>query len=182
MHQQSKKRSLVKIAKAVGYNEETGFSKLGFALSDLYAAQIPYLCIVQSNYWLRNNLGMNISIFYEDNSPPCLPLEFARFHIRDTVGFDGDLVSTSFKTALSTKLATRSNRYYYINDMEWLRGNFPFSKEEFQSIMLDDSIVKFTRCQDYLDLMTKQGLKINPTIVKDFDIDKILEIVHGSKR
>ncbi len=179
MHHQDK--LLIRTAKKVGYSEDTGFAKLGFVFSDLYASQMPYLCIFNSNRWLSNNLGLNISIFYEDNSPPCIKPEFARFHISSSVGFDGDLIATSFKTALSAKVSSRSRRYYYINDMEWLRGNFAHSKEEFKSIMLDDSIVKFTRCQDYLDTMTGQGINISPVVVPDFDIDRILEIVNVNK-
>lgn len=175
-------KDLLKQAKANGYTKENGFKQVGIVLNDLTGSQVAYLAIARSNKWLKDNLGANISVFYEDAGYPCITPEFARFNIRDTVFFTGDLICTSFKNVLATKNAACSKRYYYINDLEWTRSWFQFNKQQFEEVMLDDNIVKFTRCKDYYNLLTKNGIKVHPTIVQDFDIDQIMEVIRGNSK
>ncbi len=155
-------------------------TQIGFVISNLASAQIPYVCISSSNQWLSNNISANISIFYEDTYVPCIAPEFSRFHIKDTALFKGHLINTSLKTLLSTKNAHRCKRYYYINDLEFIRTNE--YNDVLESIIKDDNIVKFTRCKDYYSYLTNNGWKINDIIVKDFNINKILEIINNNEK
>jgi hypothetical protein len=169
---------LIEIEKT-GFTVDKGFNQIAFVLDNLSAGQIPYCCIYNCNAWLYNNFGLNFSIFYTENSSPCVKPKFARFHVRDTVYFTGTLIATSLSTALAIKNATRAKRYFYVNDPEWLRSHKQITKEDFESIMFDDKIIKFCRSNDYKTQLEILGIKVLPNIVEDFNVSKILEIVNG---
>jgi hypothetical protein len=169
------------VAIATGYDIFNGFKKVGFAIDSLAAGQISFTCVENTNKWLASNFGVNFSIFYEQNALPCVSPQFARFHIRDAIGFEGDLIATSYNTLKSIKGATRSKRYYYINDIEWWRPWFKDSINEIKALSQDDSIVKFCRSQDHRDRLLDMGFEVSPIIVEDFNIDKILEIINENK-
>lgn len=152
------------------------FKQIGFILDSLAAAQIPYLLIKNANDFLDKRFDININIFFEDNFIPCLEPKFARFHIKDAFIFDGVLIATSLSTVLTIKNFTRSKRFFYINDLENLRKTT--SQNDWDNILKDKDIVKFTRCEDYRNELVSQGYDIHPIIVENFDIEKILEVTN----
>ncbi len=155
-----------------GFDLEKGFKMVGFAVDSLSAGQIPYLCVTNINRWLNDHFGVNFSLFYQENSIPCVQPRFARFHLKDTNVFDGVVIATSFATAKSIKDAARSKRYYYINDITFLEKS-----KDLDCVMKNDNIIKFTRSKDYTNLLLDKGYNINPAVIKDFDINEILEII-----
>jgi hypothetical protein len=152
--------------------------KLGFVLDELAPGHLSYVCITECNNWLNKNVGTNISLFYEDITLTCVPVNFARFHVRDSCFFDSNLICTSFRNLISTEHASTAKRFYYINDLEWTRSWFRYTKDQVQKFLNDDSIIKFTRCQDYYDNLKSNGYNIHKKIVKDFDIQSIMEIIN----
>lgn len=173
-------REILKPAKICGYSENNGLGKLGFVIEDLSNGQIPYFCINNANVFLNQSIGIDISIFYENNAFPCVFPRFARYHVTEIVGFTGKLIGTSFKSMLSSLSGHRCDKFFYINELEWEKLNFPYSKEDFQRVMFNDKIVKFTRCKDYFERLTKCGVSVSPIIVEDFNIGKILEVINAS--
>lgn len=156
-----------------------GFESVAFAINSLSANQMSYCCIQNINKWLKENFGVNFSIFYQENAIPCKSLNFARFHIKDCEAFTGDLISTCFGTANSIKNATRSRRYYYISDLEWRRPWFKFSASEVNDVLFNKDIKKFTRSKDYYDELTSMNIEVSDIIVPDFNIEQILEITRN---
>jgi hypothetical protein len=163
--------------KKTGYNN--GFTKLGFVLKDLSASQTAYFCITNSNEWLKNNFGLNVSLFYEEDSQPCVFPRFARFHLKDIFTFSGILIATDFNSVVNLEHIKNSKKFYYIQDLEHTRNNFKHSKEKFDQVMTDQNIIKFCRCSDHQNYFTSLNYKVSNTIVKDFNIDKIMEIINN---
>lgn len=151
-------------------------NKLAFALTELGSGQIPYICISESNQFLNKKTDLDIVIFYEESAVPCVALDFARFHVRDSCYFKGNLICTSLSTIKSTEKAFCAKRFFYINDIiEQIKN-----KEEFDLVMKNKDIVKFTRCGDYYDYLTKLRYELSDIIVKDFDINTILQLMKES--
>jgi hypothetical protein len=178
----NKDNTFLKQAKKNGFSLDDGFRMVGFVLDNLSASQIAHLCVENTNKWLESNFGTNFSVFYEENSMPCIQPCFARFHAKDAMAFYGHLIATSFSTAFSIKDATRSKRYYYINDLEWTRPWFRHNQDDIDKVLNNDEIVKFTRSNDHYKYLTDMGINVIPNIVEDFDINKILEIINGNER
>lgn len=149
---------------------------LGFVVEDLAAGQVPYELIHNSNEFLRKDSEINISLFYMENSFPCLWPQFARFNIKDTVGFKGCLIATSVTTAFAIQKAHRADRYFYIQDLEWLRPWFSETKDQWNTVMSDTSITKFCRSQDHLNQLCENRYQVKG-YVENFNIKNILEIV-----
>jgi hypothetical protein len=156
-------------------------NNIGFILDDIGACQSAYLCIKNSNKFLKENIDTCISIFYSENILPCMNPRFARYHISDCTNFEGHLIATSIQSALICKEVSKSKKYYYINDLEWIRPHFDKNKEELNSILYDNSVIKFTRCEDYKKELKNNGVNVNDKIVKDFDISTILEIINEGR-
>ena len=153
------------------------FDMLGFAIKDLASSQVAYELTYNANEWLRKNYRLNIALFYQEQWLASLAPEFAQYHMSEAVAFSGSLVATSLGTAFAIKNAVRAKRFFYINDLEYLRPNF--NKEQWDDVMNDQSITKFARCNDYVDQLRDFGYEIDSRTVPSFEIDKILEITHG---
>lgn len=148
---------------------------LGFVVEDLAAGQIPYTLIHNSNEFLDRDTDINISLFYMENSFPCLWPRFARFNLKDTMGFCGSLIATSVQTAHAIQQATRADRYFYIQDLEWKRPWFNETKQMWNSVMGDEQVIKIARSNDHYKEFCKSGYRVRG-YVEDFNLEKILEI------
>lgn len=173
------KNKFIKETKKSGYNLNTGFNKIGFVLKDLSAGQIPYICINECNKWLDNNFGTNLTIFCYDHAIPCVPMKFAKYHVKELDFFVGDLIATSIDSTLLINNNTRAKRYYYINDFDWTRPSCNLSKENISKVLYNNNIIKFCRCKDHRDKLKKDGINILDIIVEDFNIKTILEITRN---
>jgi hypothetical protein len=164
-----------------GYERSKSFTKIGFAFDNLGPSQSTYLSIVSSNKWLSKNFDTNISIFFQNQEMPCMPISFARFHIKDCVHFDGNLIASSFDTLQSISKATKSKLYYYIQDVEWERGWFKHSKDDIDNSLRNNSIIKLFRSQDLYDYINNDSFNLPRLIVEDYDINSILEIINDNR-
>ncbi len=154
------------------------FTRLGFIVDDLSSSQINYCLVKNCNNFIENESSINIQLFFEDNFNPCVPPKFARFNVKDAFVFDGHLIATSLKTAKTLKTLYRPRKYFYINDLEYLRKNT--DKKEWNEILKDENIIKFARCNDYIQHLFPY--KIHDKAIVDFHIPSILEIINDSKR
>lgn len=152
--------------------------KIGFVVENLSSGQIPYTLIKSTNKIVENSIDTCIVAFMEENTAPCITPRFARFHIANAFLFDGILIATSLRTASLIQNFTSNKKYYYINDLEYLRKNV--NQDEWRSILSNKDIKKFARCHDHLQELSKDGYDIIGT-VRDFDIDTILKLTDGIK-
>lgn len=175
----SKDKSFSNQARRNGFSATNGFTQVGFVVPSIDANQVAFTCITNCNRWLVNNFGMSFSVFYDKEYAPCIDPLFPRFHLADALGFEGHLIATSMSAALNIKTATKSRRYYYIYDLEWLRRGYTFSKEQTESILANDEIIKFARAKDHVEEIKKAGCTKLHGVVEDFNIEQIMEIING---
>ncbi len=174
------KNELEKEYRKYGYTKEQGFLQLAFVLPNLSSSQASYLCINVCNNIVEKTAALNLSLFFCENSPPCVPIKIARFHLRDACIYTGHLIAIDQETLNAISNFTRAKRYFYIQDLTWLTDS-RFYKKETMDLMKDDSIIKIAKCKDHKDYLLNKGYNIHPIIVEDFDIDAILSIVTNKK-
>lgn len=158
-------------------------NKIGFVVNNLGASQVAYTLIKAVNDAVHNDYRNSICTFVTSLVIPCIDVAFPQFHLREAPQFDGVLIATDFSSALSIKDATRSSRYYYVNDLEWTRSHvFRHKQEVVDSVLKNDDIVKFARSEDHKAYMEDRGVRVSDILVEDFDIEKIVEIINDERR
>ncbi len=151
--------------------------KIAFVFDDLNASQPAYQCIKALNSLTIRSSDIEPSIFFIEQALPCIEPKFARYHVRDSLWYEGHLIATSVKTAMSIKLSTRAKRYFYIQDLEWLRQNC--NTEDWKSIMEDDNFIKICRCKDHAKAIHEAGFIISPAAIENYNIQKFVELING---
>jgi hypothetical protein len=151
--------------------------QIAFVFEDLNASQSAYLACKNMNRMLENTSEVEPTVFFMEQSLPCVDLQFARYHVREALLYTGNLVSTSLKTAISVSKATRARRYFYIQDLEWLRPNF--NKEAWLNIMQDRSIKKICRSVDHAEAIHESGFGQVPVVIENYNIEQFLELFDG---
>jgi hypothetical protein len=142
---------------------------LGFLLDDLSPSQTTYSCIFNSNHYLAKNNNLTICLFFNEISYPCTYPLFPRFHSRDCIGFDGLLISTSVESSMFLKQNYRSQKVFYIQDLEWERS---WGKNLNLDVLYEPDIIKVCRSEDHKNFIKKTKTPINliDTIIDNFDI------------
>lgn len=154
-----------------------GLPKMGFVVDSLLSSQLSYALVYNSNEWLTKNYELNLALFYQEQWLPSIWPDFAQFHVSETVAFDGTLIATSLSTAFSIKNATRANRFFYIQDLYYLRRGC--DQKQWDLVMNDKNLKKFTRSTDHHDELKRAGYDIEFGVVPSFEIEKILEITNA---
>lgn len=152
-------------------------TKLGFVVDSLASSQLAYTLVYNCNEWLSKHYDLNIAIFFQEQWLPSIWPEFSQFHVSETIAFDGILVATSLSTAFSIKNATRARRFFYMQDLYYRRPNC--DRKQWDSVMNDRDIRKFTRSWDHCLELRLAGYDIQDNVVPSFEIDKILEITNA---
>ncbi len=163
-----------------GFSLKDGFTKIGFIFNDFTATQAAYTFITNTNHWLKENFGSSICAFYEENSYPCVPILFPRFGTSEISSFQGHIISTSFETTKTLLGANRAKKYYYIDDIEYIRPWFK-DKSLFDKILNDNNIIKLFRAEDHYNKFVEDGYKIQKRIVVDYDINTILKVINENR-
>jgi hypothetical protein len=151
--------------------------KLGLALSNLGANQAAYLCINNSNNFLKENYQIDIIGFYENLIKTCLTPNFACMQAVELWGYDGNVVACNLNLANDiVNIPTISNRYFYIWDLEWIHlEDKQFSK--IYPIYSNPNLTLIARNDDYAKITEKMwGVKID-TVIEDFNIDKFVSLI-----
>jgi hypothetical protein len=150
--------------------------KLGVLLKDLGPSQLNYLFIDATNKFLDQATTDSIVAFYENLVRPCIPLQFASMQLAEAYGFDGAVIATTFGTAEKMlRLASPAQRFYYCWDLEWLRmPNRSF--RPLQEVYGNPRLTLLARTAEHAKII-EQLWNRTATVVADFDLEKILELV-----
>lgn len=151
-------------------------------MDSLDANQAAFTAIDAVNKWLDNNFGLSFVFFYRKNFLPSIEPKCPRYHVKDLMAFDGHVIATSMETALAMENAIKAQRYYYIYDLDWKREWKKINPDSVKRVLGDDKIIKFTRSADFVEELKVAGCTSLHGDVKDFDIDKILEIINANTR
>lgn len=159
------------------------FYNLGFAFDSIGRSQSALLCVANANKLLSQDYKISISAFYEQNDMPCVNMNFCRYYTSCAQSFPGDLFSCSFNVMQAVSMYSLPKHYYYIQDIEyerpWIQKTAKLSA--FNSIMQDEGIVKIFRSEDHYKKFYSDGYKVDKLLVKDFDIQQLLEIIDDNR-
>ncbi len=170
-------KKVIKEAAKNGYDQDKGFRQIGIVVDRLSAGQLAYSAIQGANQYMENNFGTNISIFCLENAPACLEPHFAIYNTKDIRSFTGDVIATSTKSMIEATKAVRCRKFWYVYDVEWLRPHGQNIEKAAEVLMAQKDIVKFARSEIYRKMLIDRGYNVDTTIVPDFDIDTIIQLL-----
>jgi hypothetical protein len=97
-------------------------NKIGIILEDLSASQLSYYVIKNINEYVGSD-NYDFVIFFENSATSILQPDVSIMSISEIWGFDGTLISTSISTTLSMINTFAKSKYFYVWDLEWVRGH-----------------------------------------------------------
>ncbi|TXT66110.1 MAG: hypothetical protein BAJALOKI3v1_50110 [Promethearchaeota archaeon] len=155
---------------------------IGFVVNHLGPNQTSYGVIKACNECLSKYNNISPSIYYVNQSIPCIKSivpRYPSYEIRDHVGM---IIATSVETALLIQQSYQPNRYkiFYIDDLHYLRNSLML-KSKYNDIMLDSDIVKICRSQDHAKELMQLGYSIHNKTIPYIKIESFLEMLNGTE-
>lgn len=117
---------------------EYEMQNLGIIIPHLGASQVVYEAIK-----LANSASDSI-LFFEQLTPPCVPIKCATMCITETMNFRGTLVTTNIEnTRMANRIANRNavKLIFYVWDLEWLRPQSQTYTYNYETYHMPDVLV-----------------------------------------
>lgn len=154
--------------------------KLAFFVPTLSASQLSYSLISNINkfYESGKNHNVDITVFYEHESLPCVSPDFMISNSVDAFGYVGNLISTTLSTAHKALRFPSAKHSFYVYDLEWteLRSKqYEIISEIYQSPRR-----LFSRSKDHSNII-KSVWGRPAADVGNFDIPKIIKSLKGDE-
>lgn len=164
--------------KKQGYDPNKPIPKVGFFVKDMSASQITYLLTKRLNEWYQDNFHINFVVFVENLHPPAIETNFPIYQLKDIMGFDGTVISTSFLLWLKAQKSSVAKHYWMVYDLEWTQPEqHPDMKNLVMTALKDPNVNKMFRHKNHYDIVKALGgNSINEQTVDDFDLSTILKI------
>ncbi len=152
--------------------------KLGIAVKNLGPHQLAYYAIKNINLYCRDRCDMDCILFYENQSRPCLPMNFATMQIFESYCYDGIMVATCLSTADKViKSPGNKKRFFYVWDLEWIR----FANKHFNvlhGIYAHPSIQLIARSESHKKLIEDcWNVKVKG-VVDDLNIESLIQCLN----
>lgn len=144
--------------------------KVGVLLNNLGPSQLAYSVMRTGEKAAEH--GVDMVAFYERQVRPCLQLKIASMHIAEAYGYGETLIATDLSTA--TKLLTfpKSNKFFYIWDLEWTRRQYLSSV--LQKTYRNPSLKLIARSSQMAEIISQVWNVNIHGIVDDFHLEELI--------
>ena len=152
-------------------------NQIGFLVDELSASQLSFNLIKNINDYSENSHD-DFVVFFENSTSSILNPNFSLMSLNEMWSFGGCLIATSISTANSLmKCFAPKMKFFYVWDLEWTRRHgrdFEFSIQAFS----DPSIELIARSKDHAKAIENYCNRKVKTIVRDFNIEKLVRIIN----
>jgi hypothetical protein len=146
--------------------------KIGIAVESLGPSQISFLLISKANSIVHSRPDIDIVVFYESISRPCITPHFAMMQLAEGWGYDGHVVATAINTAEKLlQFPSAKTRSWYCWDLDWTRQRRMFSS--FRSVYGDPSLNLIARGESHQKAI-RSAWHRDVSLVKDFDFTELM--------
>jgi hypothetical protein len=147
--------------------------KIGILLPHTFDTQLAYEAIKEGNYLVFDNHNYDVSIFFEEFTPPIIKPIFGLFNASEVFSYDGTLISTTLSnTKISIKTMKPERKIFYIWELEWLKNEKNYLDNI--SVYQNKDIELVTVSDDYAKEINNY-CGIIPRVVKRFNLKEIYE-------
>lgn len=156
---------------------------LNFLVNNLSSSQLSYFLLNNINRDIKKKEGVDCDhmVFFEDIarinvSPLC-----ALFHINEGYGAEGNMIATCCSTAgkmLNFLGQSSKEKYLYVWDLEWLRGQGNNRRFEYYSfIYTHPHIQLLARSEEHAKVIRNCFNRDVRGIVHDFNMEEMEKVV-----
>jgi len=150
--------------------------KLAFAVSSLGVSHFNHDLIQAVNRAVDSQTNLDITLFFETVTRPCLPLQVASMHISEGFGYDGPIVATNFSTAEKILRFPASKRLLYSYDLDWMQIE-PRDFRVIQHVYAHPDLKLATRCSGYAKII-QDAWRREVAVIPDCNIEQIIELMN----
>jgi hypothetical protein len=147
--------------------------KLGIVLDNLGPSQLAYAVLSQANRLVTERSDVDVTVFYESLTRPCITPWFATMQMAEAYGFDGPVVATSLSSAAKLlRMPSCPRKFFLVWDLEWLRKPQPY--ENLKAVYFHSELTLLARGEDHAKAISDCWNR-PADIVGDFDLPLVLK-------
>ena len=151
---------------------------LGFLTKNLGSGQLGFFLIKNINDYLDQDRTHDITVFTEEHPMSCSTPSFPVMQSVEAWGQRGVMISTDLSTTCKLiKFPSASKKFFYVWDLEFLRGFAPINYDLIKKVYLNKDIDLIARCEHHAKVIENNFNRKVTKIVQDFNIAEILEVV-----
>lgn len=152
--------------------------KIGFAVYDLSQSQLAFNLITNGNIAVGSDYLTDVIAFYEHHRRPCVAMQFGAMQIMEAWGYESPIVATTLNTAAKTlRFPTASQKFFYVWDLEWLRGESS-SFEDLASVYRDERLKLVARSVDHKLAIESAWNRPVAAVIEDCDVQAFLRLAN----
>jgi hypothetical protein len=155
--------------------------KLNFLVNHMAASQLSYYITKEINTLIEKRQDVSCIVFFHTISRHAMMPRFAMMQMTNAWHQDGYAIATSMITARRMQIFPGpQHRFYYVWDLEWLRGPEP-AYQTYANVIRDPSITLITRNLHHASMIRNNFNVPLPAVVEDFDCNKMLEVITSER-
>jgi len=161
----------------LGITLDDDLFSIGVVLDSLSMSHLNFFCTQNINYVCDNYVGLDLTIFLQQDSPPCTAMLCSSFHISDLMSVDYPLIATSTSSCLDALSSHAPLVCHYAFDMDFI-GEQETPIGDIIKAFKDPRVVVVCRCEDHKRLVEDEfGIRVHNKIVPDFRLTDLVKII-----
>ena len=166
------------MTKRIIYETMKNLKNFSVLIPNTGSSQISFFVINELNKLCKSHPEIDAIVFYENAHRNCMPTNFATMQMSEAWGHDGPVIATSFSTAHKLANFPSEKRFFYVWDLEWIRGGNNIQQyESYLPIYADKSLELIARSDSHKKAIENAFNRRVNHVISDFHISEILEIL-----
>jgi hypothetical protein len=162
----------------LGLKLEDDLIAIGFIFSHLSTSHLTYLGINSINKLCKEHIGVDICLFSQHITPPCLPPLCPVFNMSDLLRWHSyPLITTSIGTTIEAIFTNAPVIYHYVFDPEFIDKPH-YESSDLKLAFCDPRVRVIVRHESYKALIEKEfGIHVCDIVVPDCDAEILAKFV-----
>lgn len=161
----------------IGIDLSDEIYNIGIIFNNLTISHLTYVGLNYINKICTNYVGIDICLFVEQLSRPCIQPQCAVGEIKDLFNWRQPLIATDINTCIYALNSPSQQIYYYVFDIEFI-NNYTLSWDIIKRCFYDPRITLIARHSDHKKLIEDEfNIKISNMIIEDFDLVSMIRLI-----
>lgn len=170
-------RTSNEILSEIGLDCSNDLRSMGIVLEHIGLSQISVSVLENIAKFSKKYAGLDINLFAQRTVPPTRQVFCPIFQIKDLIGWENPVVTTSVSTTLDAINSHCPRIYHYAFNLDFIEDSH-IPDRDIASCFTSRNIVVFTRSDVYKQIIEQEfSIKVSDIIVQDFDIVSIAKMI-----
>jgi hypothetical protein len=166
----------------LGLTLDDDIALIGFVFSHLAISHLTYLGLNSINNLCRKYAGIDVCLFTQHITPPCIPPLCPVFSTSELIRWhDYPLIATNIGTTIDALYSNTPIIYHYCFDPEFINKSH-LESSDLKLAFCNPRVRVIVRHEDHKHLIEEEfGIKVC-AVIPDFDAEKIAKLVLTQKK